>query len=208
MDKTEIGRLEGLWAGEFGEAYVERNKEAAKGRDAFWQMLLAKYPVTSALEVGCNLGGNLTWVSQHVPPCQTYGVDINEHALARLHEALPHVNAIWAPARQLPFRDQWFQLVFTAGVLIHQPSESLPLVMAEIVRCSKRYVLCMEYFAQDVVEVPYRGHEGALFKRDYGGLYQMLFPELKLVEQGFLTKDQGWDDITWWLFEKTGTLAP
>ena len=75
--------------------------------------------------------------------------------------------------------------------------------MAEIVRCSRRYVLCGEYFAEETTEVPYRGQDGALFKRDYGALYQELFPELALVEQGFLGRDEGWDDVTWWLFERS-----
>ena len=30
-----------------------------------------------------------------------------------------------------------------------------------------------------------------------------LFPELRLVKRGFLGKDAGWDDVTWWLFERT-----
>ena len=75
--------------------------------------------------------------------------------------------------------------------------------MAEIVRCSRRYVLCGEYFAEEPTEVPYRGQTGALFKRDYGAsLPASCFPELALVDQGFLGRDEGWDDVTWWLFER------
>ena len=92
--------------------------------------------------------------------------------------------------------------VFTMGVLIHQPDDTLPLVMAEMVRCARRWVLCGEYHDTESVAVPYRGHEGALFRRDYGGLFQQLFPELQLQDEGFLGKEQGWDDVTWWLFEK------
>ena len=54
------------------------------------------------------------------------------------------------------------------GVLIHQSTEELPQMMSEVVRCSSRWVLCGEYFSEQDVEVPYRGHHGALFKRDYG----------------------------------------
>ena len=74
--------------------------------------------------------------------------------------------------------------------------------MSEIVRCSRRYVLCGEYYADELTEVAYRGHRGALFKRDFGRLYQNLFPELELRADGFLSKADGWDDVTWWLFEK------
>lgn len=199
---SEAERLEALWAGDFGDAYVERNKAAGDVREPFWRGLLAEFPTTSALEVGCNLGGNLRWVASVLPPQQVFGVDVNLSALRTLRAAVPDVNAVHTRGRDLPFRDRWFDLVFTMGVLIHQPESTLPLVMGEIVRCSRKYVVCGEYFAEQTVEVPYRGHSGALFKRDYGGLYQALFPELTLRKQGFMGKDQGWDDVTYWVFEK------
>ena len=91
------------------------------------------------------------------------------------------------------------------GVLIHQPEATLPLVLSEMVRTSRQYVLCGEYHASETIEVGYRGHEGALFKRDYGRLFLDRYPILRLVRSGFLGKDEGWDNITWWLFEKSDT---
>ena len=95
-------------------------------------------------------------------------------------------------------------MVFTAGVLIHQPTATLRRVMGEVVRCSRRYVLCLEYFSPKNEEILYRGHQGALFKRDYGQLYRKWFPGLRLQKTGFLGKEQGWDDVTFWLFDKKG----
>jgi len=198
----EAGRLEELWAGQFGDEYLARNRGAGEARGPFWQMILQEFPVQSILEVGCNLGGNLRWIASQIPPHQVYGVDINLKALEELHRHLPEVNAIWSPARELPFRDRWFDLVFTMGVLIHQPESTLPLVMAEMVRTSRRYLLCGEYYAEQTIEVHYRGQTGALFKRDYGRIFQELFPELRLRKQGFLSRDEGWDDVTYWLLEK------
>lgn len=199
---SETQRLEELWQGHFGDDYTERNRAAAATRAPFWHMIFSEFPVRRVLEVGCNLGANLQWIASHVPPHQVYGVDINLKALTALHQALPEVNAFWSPARDLPFRDGWFDLVFTMGVLIHQPESTLSLVMSEICRCSRRYILCGEYFAEETVEVPYRGQSGVLFKRNYGGIYQELFPELQLRKQGFLTRAEGWDNVTYWLFEK------
>jgi pseudaminic acid biosynthesis-associated methylase len=195
-------RLEALWSGDFGDKYTERNATAGESRRAFWDEMLRKYPSDRVLEVGCNLGANLRWIAQSVPARAVFGVDVNESALKSLRGTVTGVNANWSHARELPFRDRHFDLVFTMGVLIHQPVDTLPLVMAEIVRCSRRYVLAGEYYADQLTEVPYRGHAGALFKRDFGGLYQQLFPELKLLQKGFLGKDLGWDDITFWVFEK------
>jgi pseudaminic acid biosynthesis-associated methylase len=198
--KPETERLEQLWSGEFGDAYIERNRAAGAGRKAFWDSLLAEFPVGRALEVGCNTGQNLRWLVDSVP--EVYGVDVNEKALAELEQELPTAKAIRAPARDLPFPDRSFDLVFTMGVLIHQPPDGLPEVMSEIVRCSSRYVLCGEYYADEPTEVPYRGERGALFKRDFGGLYLELLPELELRRRGFLSREDGWDDVTWWLLEK------
>lgn len=197
----ETTRLERLWAEDFGDAYVTRNKDAGAKRAAFWSKIHEATRFTSALEVGCNLGGNLMWLAEKASPERIYGIDINLSALASLHATLPKVNAIYAPAREIPFRDRFVDLSFTMGVLIHQPESTLPLVMSEVVRTSRRWVLCGEYFSETTVEVPYRGHAGALFKRNYGRLYRELFPQLKLHAEGHLTAAEGFDDVTWWLFE-------
>ena len=64
---SEVSRLEDLWGGEFGDAYVERNRNAGDMRGPFWASLLARFPVQRALEVGCNTGANLRWLAGAVP---------------------------------------------------------------------------------------------------------------------------------------------
>ncbi len=201
--RSEAARLEALWGGEFGDAYTQRNAAAGQGREAFWHQIVEKCRPTRVLEVGCNVGANLKPLQTLIPPHRLYGVDINLGALETARKgALSGTNLLHATGKALPFRDGFFDLVFTQGVLIHQPEATLGRVMGEIVRCSRRYVLCGEYFDENTVEVPYRGESGALFRRPYGPIYQSLFPELSLVEQGFLDRASGWDDVTWWLFEK------
>lgn len=199
--ESEARRLEQLWAGTFGDAYLERNRDTAAHRGPFWRELLAELPVRRVLEVGCNLGGNLVQVAGILPPADVFGIDVNANALQLLRATVPGVNAVRASARELPFRDDAFDLVLTMGVLIHQPPELLPAVMSEIIRCSRRFVLCGEYYAPEPTEVPYRGQRAALFKRDFGGLYQQLFPQLRLRKRWFLGRDTGWDDVTFWVFE-------
>jgi hypothetical protein len=130
-------------------------------------------------------------------------VDVNEHALELARADVPGVDARLAPARELPFPNRSFELVFTTGVLIHQPPGELGAVLDEIVRCSRRFVLCGEYGAEGLEEVPYRGQEGALFRNDYGRVYQERFASLTLVEQSILGRDMpgNWDDLTVWVFE-------
>jgi pseudaminic acid biosynthesis-associated methylase len=202
------GRLEELWAGEFGDAYIERNLDAARGRGEFWRTQVETLGVESALEVGCNIGGNLSWIAELIGPENVAGVDVNPRALELLKERIPGARVEVAAGRELPLPDDSFDLVFTMGVLIHQDPSEVGEVMAEIVRCARRYVICGEYYAEELTEVPYRGQEGALFKQDYGALYGRLFPKLELVDEGFLSpRDGRWDDLSYWVF-KLGTDAP
>jgi len=204
----EAARIEKLWSGDFGTEYLSRNPVTTEGRLPFWERLLSSYPVASVLEVGCNLGANLRPIHLVSPRARVTGIDINAVALATLRRQLPTVALARAAGRTLPFRDGAHDLVFTAGVLIHQPPEVLHDVMREVVRCSARYVLCAEYFAPDWTEVPYRGQERALFKGDFGGEYGRLCPELRLLESGFLSRAEGWGDVTWWMFDRSAPTTP
>ncbi len=194
-------RLEALWAGEFGDAYTQRNEGVADGRrQPFWSSILDRTNARSILEVGCNIGANLRCLADGVRRVE--GVDVNVEALRCLEEDVPYATGRVAQARSLPFEDAEFELTFTMGVLIHQPDDCLGQVMDEIVRCSSRFVLGGEYFAPATEEVRYRGIDGALFKRNYCDLYQERHTTLRLVDEGFLGRGDGWDDMTWFLFER------
>jgi len=197
---AEADRLEALWSSEFGDRYVERNRDAGDPRGPFWNRILDRTQPGSVLEVGCSTGNNLRWLG--AGSRRIVGVDVNRGALEELAERLPSVETHLASARRLPFDDAQFDLVFTAGVLIHQPDESLDDVMTEMRRCSNRWILMAEYFAPTREEVHYRGVDGALFRRDYGAMLGNLHDDLILRDSGFLGNDEGWDDVTWWLFER------
>lgn len=200
--RSEAERLEALWAGEFGDAYVERNAVLDARRNEFWRRLLASVAIRTVLEVGCGQGGNLRPISAVLDSADITGIDVNAEAIERARRNAPGTTVIHSVAKDLPFEDGQFDLVFTAGVLIHQPDQTLPAVMAEIVRCARRYVLWMEYRAPETVEVPYRGAAGSLLKRNYGRLYAELFPELTVSADGFLAPEQGFDRVTWQLLER------
>ena len=107
-----------------------------------------------------------------------------------------------ASALHLPFADESFDMVTTVGVLIHQAPTTVADAMREIARCARRYVLCAEYYADVLTEVEYRGQPGSLFKRDFGALYREVIPGLRLDGSGFLSRAEGWGDVTYWVFEK------
>jgi len=193
---TEADRLEELWAGKFGDEYTERNSQLAS-REAFWA-IFASYHPRRILEVGCNIGTNLYYFNKHSQG-RMFGVDINGEALKR---AYPCANYAVAEAKDLPYKDGYFDFVFTVGVLIHQPESTLPRVMGEMYRCSCKYIMSAEYEADETKPIPYRGNDLALFKRNYEKIWQELYPELELVEKGVAGKDLGFDNVTWFLWRK------
>jgi spore coat polysaccharide biosynthesis protein SpsF len=103
--------------------------------------------------------------------------------------------------------DRTFDLTFTKGVLIHINPDRVADAYASLVRSSRRYVMVCEYYNPSPVEVTYRGHEHALFKRDFAGEILDAYPELRLVDYGFTYhRDPQFplDDSTWFLMEKQG----
>ena len=105
-------------------------------------------------------------------------------------------------AFDLPFKDGWFDLSFTSGVLIHIGPADLGRALDELYRVTSRYLVVIEYDHPHEVEVAYRGKAGALWKRDHGRIIADRFPALRLRKRGFLDASAGYDDCTFHLFEK------
>lgn len=149
------------WRGRLGTEYAIRDKPRIPERkDVFEKLDMLGYP--SVLEVGCNHGNNLDALSSG----RTVGVEPNQFArrIARQggHEVIDGV------CHNLPFDDREFDLVLTAGVLIHVPPRKLDRSIRELIRVTRGTLLCLEYIGDDEV-IPYRGHRKGIWKRDYGG---------------------------------------
>lgn len=184
-----------LWAGDFGREYTSRNRVDWRRRLPFWTRIVNETGARSVHEVGCNAGWNLSAIRRAFPDVQVSGTDLNETAIGQASAAGLNV---WID-RALDWESR-FDLVFTAGVLIHVPPVDLTKTMEAIVRASADYVLAVEYAAEQEEEVLYRGHTGALWKRPFGELYQRM--GLKLVYQESLGKEDGFDNCSAWLLSK------
>jgi len=91
------------------------------------------------------------------------------------------------------------------GVLIHINPDQLLDHMDRMFAYSRRYILLGEYFNRTPVAIDYQGEKDRLFKRDFGKLFIENF-RVSLVDYGFLWghvyDSAGFDDVTWWLFDK------
>jgi len=190
-----------LWRSEFGRAYTDRNDHEKPARvDAWWRILAGIAPAR-VLEIGCNVGWNLEYLSR-LGIGELYGIEPQADAVARARARNPSFAVLQGTAFDLPFRDRYFDLVFTSGVLIHIAPETIAAALDEIHRVAARWIVAIEYDGADEQEIAYRGHAGALWKRDHGALWRARYPELELVRRIELGAELGYDDCTAHVFEK------
>ncbi len=202
----ELTEQERFWQGDFGDEYVDRNSgdiHVASATAFFAQALRSAARITSVLELGTNRGLNLQALSRLFPRAALHGVELNAKACA-IAQAL-NVGQVWQGSLfDYPVIGQ-VDVSFTRGVMIHLPPELLSLAYAKLHEASRRYVLIAEYYSPAPVEISYRGHTGKLFKRDFAGEMLDLYPDLRLVDYGFVyRRDDNFpaDDINWFLLEK------
>lgn len=208
---------ENFWTGDFGREYTDRNSRHLNEWNDFYRRtwgqsklemnadFLSDLPREARiLEVGCNTGMQLRGL-QEAGFSQLYGVEVQPYAVERAKEFTQHVNVLEGSGFDLPFRDDFFDLVCTNGVLIHIAPEDLPRLMAEMVRCSRRYIWGFEYYAPETTAINYRGNEGFAWKSNFAQLFLDHFPELRLVKQRLypyvLDAERGNQDVMY-LLEK------
>jgi pseudaminic acid biosynthesis-associated methylase len=198
---------EKFWAGEFGNQYIERNESnalLASNLNLFAKALRSATRPKSCIEFGANIGMNLKALRLLYPGLDVHGIEINAQAAEQLTKVIPSLNVYRSSIFDFDSTDKW-DLVLIKGVLIHLNQEMLPIAYEKLYSACSRYLLVAEYYNPVPVAIPYRGHIDRLFKRDFAGEIMLRFPQLQLIDYGFVYhRDPGFpqDDITWFLMEK------
>ncbi len=183
------------WAGRFGEEYTDRNALSLDDMEALY---LKNYGQTRAelnerclkgvdrsirvLEVGSNIGNQLVCL-QRMGFSNLYGIELQSYAVELSKSRTRRINIIEGSAFDIPYKDAYFGLVFTSGVLIHIAPSNVETAMGEIHRCTNKYIWGLEYYADNYTEIPYRGHKNLLWKADFAGMYLDKFDDLEPVRQ-------------------------
>lgn len=183
------------WMDSFGNEYTDRNALTLKEMDRAYK---ENYGITRTefnktfvgdlersikiLEVGSNIGNQLLLL-QKMGFKNLYGIEINSYAVERAKANTKNINIIQGSALDIPFKNNYFGLVFTSGVLIHIAPSDIQKVLNEIHRCSGEYIWGFEYYADTYTKVVYRGHKNLLWKTNFAGLYLDLFDDIELVKE-------------------------
>lgn len=185
-----------VWTGEFGRAYTERNRFA--DAEDFNQLYVTRYghrrddlnrdwlsflpKDARILEIGANIGNQLEAL-RRIGFSKLYGLEIQRYCVGEAKRIHPEVDVYEGSGLDIPFKDGYFDLVFTNNVLIHISPKDLPTLMREVNRVCRGHVFGFEYYAPEFTEINYRGNTNLLWKGDYSRLYQDNCPELKPVRE-------------------------
>jgi len=202
--KTE---QESFGAGEFGTEYIDRNNGdaiLASNLSFFSKALRGATNITSIIEFGANIGMNLKALKLLYPKANLSGIEINTNAVAQLKNSISESNIHNTSILEFETQNKW-DLTLIKGVLIHINPDELNNVYDKLVNASNRYILVAEYYNPSPVAIGYRGHDNKLFKRDFAGEIIDRYPEVNLIDYGFVYHrdlNHPQDDLTWFLLEK------
>lgn len=202
--KTE---QEAFWQGEFGAKYSERNigeQWIASNLALFSSILKRTENVKSVIEFGSNIGLNLKALDSLIPNAQLSAIEINSVAVEKLKEWGKIKNIYSQSILEFTPANKW-DMSLIKGVLIHINPDALQDVYEKLYQSSSRYICIVEYYNPSPVAITYRGHTDRLFKRDFAGEILEKYPDLKLVDYGFVyhhDRNFPQDDCTWFLLEK------
>ncbi len=205
MKNNFSSEQENFWSGEFGSDYIDRNRDSltiSSNLVLFSKIInQMKFLPKDTLEIGANIGLNISALKLILPNSNFTGLEINRNACESLSKTGAKVinDSVFNVSL-----DQLFDLVFTKGVLIHLDPERIQDVYEKLYNWSRKYILLIEYFNPSPVKIEYRGFENKLFKRDFAGEMLDKFKDLKLVDYGFVYSRSNFpqDDVTWFLLEK------
>ena len=105
----------------------------------------------SICELGCNVGRNLYYLKKEGYR-NLVGTDVNNKMLEKMHITYPKLfNFGYTDIHNLPIEyflekvpSNWFELIFTMGVLMHVPDNLIYQVVKDMIRVSKKYILIFE----------------------------------------------------------------
>lgn len=207
------------WTGKFGKEYTDRNVLSLNELDKLYKdnygitrkelnkLFLDKIDCSARiLEVGSNVGNQLLMLKK-MGFKNLYGIELQDYAIEYSKKRTKGINIIRGSVFDIPFKDGYFDMVFTSGLLIHINPSDLRKAMTEIHRCCSRYIWGFEYYSEDYKKIVYRGHKNLLWKANFPKIYTDTFSDLKVIEIKFLKYLENDNVDIMFLLEKTKKRA-
>ena len=168
-----------MWEGDFGKAYLDRNPKSVKELNSLYEKdfgisrtdlnkeFLENVPKDARiLEVGSGIGLQLKALEE-LGFTNLTGIEISKDAVEKSKALSERIYIREGSALDIPFWADFFDLVFTSGLLIHIHPNNLNKAIDEICRVSKSFVWGFEYYSDASQEVNYRGNDNMLWKNNF-----------------------------------------
>ena len=188
-------REDEAWSGKFGKEYTDRNLMSLDELDRLYvdnygvsrteinEEFLAGLDADRILEVGCNVGNQLLLLKK-MWHTDLWGIELQDHAVEIARKRTRGINIVKGSAFDIPYKDGFFDLVFTSGLLIHISPDNIGKALDEIYRCTNMYIWGFEYYSPDGYQmINYREGNDLLWKTDFAKLFVDRFPDLKPVKE-------------------------
>ncbi len=185
---------EKTWTGKFGKEYTDRNMMSIEEQDILYKTLynisneelthdfLDGLNINNILEVGCNIGNQLLFLKKH-GYSDLWGIELQEYAVEIAKKRTENINIIQSSVLDIPYKDNYFDLVFTSGLLIHISPDDIDKAMKEIYRCTNRYIWGLESYDKDrYTQIEYRNQSNICWKTDFAKLFLNKFHGLELLK--------------------------
>lgn len=119
--------------------YHDKGKNHGE-RYCHWIVKNFRTKLTNVLEIGCSNG--LATKVFHRNHIQAYGIDVSRIAIRYACDVNGIINCIEGSALNIPFRDKFFNGVFSCDVLEHLHPKDVEIAMNEMFRvCSKFFFI-------------------------------------------------------------------
>lgn len=203
------------WASNFGSEYTDRNALSLQEMELLnrERYRISRTEMNSrfigdldrhikVLEVGCNIGNQLLCL-QKAGFNNVYGIELQSYAVELSKTRTKGINIIQGSAFDIPFKDCYFDLVFTSGILIHIAPDDIADVLDEIYRCTRQYIWCFEDYSEAYIQIDYRGHADLLWQTNFCKLFLDRFKEMRLVKEEHFKWSDNEDNVdSMFLLEK------
>lgn len=183
------------WKSNFGKRYTLRNifSTSELNKDYIKKYGISRITLNNLfignlnrkiriLEVGSNVGNQLILL-QRMGFNNLYGIELQDFAVELSKKRTKQINIIQGSVFDIPFKNDFFDLVFTSGVLIHINPNKLSDACNEIYRTTRKYIWGFEYYANKNIEIVYRHNKNLLWKNDFAQEYLKFYPECRIIKE-------------------------
>lgn len=148
-------------------------------------------PLNKILEIGCNTGPNLIRINEIFPTINLSGLDVSWKCINKAQEYLPTAFLRAGDYHNLPFPDEYVDLILADAVLMYSNPDQIEQAMKEIDRVTKKYVIIIDRWNRSEKGV----RNGHVWMRNYS----LILRKMGYYVKKYKLEPRDWPDSIGWV---------